>query len=325
MKIDYINLIKQENPFTGYYNNNYSCEVDNKKVLVRIPIENSDEMDLKMIPEEKILEFLNKYDLPIPELIYLNKNPFYQVHSFIEGIVVDDMYPRNTKLPDIYIPQVIKLLENLWKIREFPLLSYFENWVKDGDTKGFYNILVNKVGDIYSKDMSEFSGLYKLLGIPSDPIKEAKELAISLKERPFVICHSDIHRKNCILDNDKVYFLDWELALFADPAYEVAVHFHKITYTEDEEIRFKKLLNNILPYDKNEFWNDVSIYLKLEKIKSAIVDAIRYYKQIHNPTTSDDTVYDLVKKYSGKLKETKNIWNNKILSPEEILKIIKKY
>lgn len=67
----------------------------------------------------------------------------------------------------------------------------------------------------------------------ADPVAPAVEAWSSLTRRPLVFVHSDIHRKNIIRDGAS-YFLDWELVLWGDPVYDLAVHFHKMDYTPAE-------------------------------------------------------------------------------------------
>jgi aminoglycoside phosphotransferase (APT) family kinase protein len=55
-----------------------------------------------------------------------------------------------------------------------------------------------------------------------------------LTSRPFVCVHADVHRKNMIVDEGVSTFLDWELALWGDPVYDLAVHIHKIAYLPEE-------------------------------------------------------------------------------------------
>ena len=37
-----------------------------------------------------------------------------------------------------------------------------------------------------------------------------------------------------ILARGRTYFLDWELALWGDPVYDLAVHLHKMGYSPQE-------------------------------------------------------------------------------------------
>ncbi|MFJ9366440.1 phosphotransferase family protein [Nocardia sp. NPDC101769] len=64
----------------------------------------------------------------------------------------------------------------------------------------------------------------------------------TLESRPFRLVHADVHRKNMIIrDGQEVVFLDWELALYGDPVYDVAPHLHKMGYQPDEYATFLRL------------------------------------------------------------------------------------
>jgi aminoglycoside phosphotransferase (APT) family kinase protein len=56
----------------------------------------------------------------------------------------------------------------------------------------------------------------------------------TLHPRPFRLLHTDLHRKNMIVSRGRTYFLDWELALWGDPVYDLAVHLHKMGCSPSE-------------------------------------------------------------------------------------------
>lgn len=56
----------------------------------------------------------------------------------------------------------------------------------------------------------------------------------ALTPRPFTCVHADVHRRNMIVGNGTTTFLDWELALWGDPVYDLGVHIHKMGYLPEE-------------------------------------------------------------------------------------------
>jgi aminoglycoside phosphotransferase (APT) family kinase protein len=106
---------------------------------------------------------------------------------------------------------------------------------------------------------------------------------LRLTQRPFVCVHADVHRKNMIVDGGFSTFLDWELALWGDPVYDLAVHIHKMAYLPEEHEALVSRWLADMPADHTTGWeHDLDAYLAHERIKSAIVDAVRYSQAFTN-------------------------------------------
>ncbi|MGH3600364.1 MAG: phosphotransferase family protein, partial [Pseudonocardiaceae bacterium] len=113
--------------------------------------------------------------------------------------------------------------------------------------------------------------------------------------------HSDIHRKNMIIKDGVSYFLDWELALWGDPVYDLAVHFHKMGYTAAERDHVLQLWQAALRSEYIAGWeHDLDIYLAHEQIKSAIVDTVRYSQAFVDPSYAPEPAHLLVDKLTVK-------------------------
>jgi thiamine kinase-like enzyme len=135
-----------------------------------------------------------------------------------------------------------------------------------------------------------------------------------------VLCHCDIHRKNCVITTDQTWFLDWELALVGDPVYDIAVHIHKMSYGAHQQERLLSLMASRFPAEHlHNFRSDVEIYLRHEKIKSVIVDSVRYYKQMRHTTIAPNDKLELARKLAAKLQAIANCTKVRTLTPDQII------
>ncbi len=113
-----------------------------------------------------------------------------------------------------------------------------------------------------------------------------------------------------IVDGGRTYFLDWELALWGDPVYDLAVHVHKMAYQPDEtDMLLAGWLARMNPAATEGWEADLATYLAHERIKSAIVDTVRYTKLVADPATGDERKQLLIDKLTGKLAAAHLSWN----------------
>jgi thiamine kinase-like enzyme len=321
-----IQKTKSQTDLIGYYNQNFIVTHLGQKYLLRIPLANASSMDLRLIPENTVLNFLEQYNYPAPRLLHSTTK--FNLHSYIDGNLFHDLYPLSTPFPD-WIPK--NLAKQIYSVHAFPSESfhpYCSNINFSPNTSDFFQIQLDLVQNIYnSYNSKEF---FQQLEIPNDPFVIPKKCKTQLTNRPFVFAHCDIHRKNLIHQNPMILIiLDWELCLITDPLYDIAVHFHKMRYQPHQEILF---LETYLRKSKNnplfkENWEQIQIYLNLERIKSAIVDAIRYYGDFQNKNYAPDKMKEIVGHYYNKLQKANKIWYPKSGNPishSDILRIFKK-
>ena len=176
------------------------------------------------------------------------------------------------------------------------------DWPSDGKTADFARRLSAVTQGVYAHFQPDFHELFTSLGIPPDPLALVRARWTTLHPRSFRLLHTDIHRKNMILAGGRTYFLDWELALWGDPVYDLAVHLHKMGYTPAEYEAMQAAWLTALPPGTSEGWErDLHTYLTHERVKSAIVDTVRYTKVITSGHASAHGEAELFRKLAGKL------------------------
>lgn len=325
-------IINNSPCYKGYYNHNYFIQHGGEKYVLRIPLTNCDLMDIRVIPETKVLGFVNKYHIPSPRLIYSDPGQRFYLHSFIDGPLLNDLYYYREPLPDhiaIILGKQMHALHCLDIAAAFPGCHHIV--AQSPDTRGFYAYLLEHVSNLYKGFRQEYNTLYNSLRFPSDPFAAIAEDLLHLSPREFVLCHCDIHRKNLIIAQpQQIIMLDWEMSLIGDPFYDIAVHFHKMGYSQPQKELFIASYYN---YKDTELYNrilgEIEIYVRLEQIKSAIVDSVRYSKDVLQDANHDlPKQMDYATRFQYKLKKAWQVWGvskiNPVNNPAAILNILQR-
>jgi aminoglycoside phosphotransferase (APT) family kinase protein len=294
----------------GYYNRNVRATDRGRPILVRIPIPGADEMDLRVLPEADVLVAITPYVDAAPRLLHTSQEPAFQVHEYVEGDVVNAVWPRGDRLPAPIIPAVAELLGRLQRVPRDALPRIAGRWPADGDTAAFGRALSNTTEDVYQRFRRRCWSALLEFRVPEDPLRSVRERWHSMSSRPFCLLHSDIHRKNMILTGDRVVFLDWELALWGDPLYDLAVHISKMGYLEDERDRVVDEWLRVMPAAATTGWSeDLATYLVHEQVKEALVGCIRYMRLFEEGRLTAEEQDQLTVKLTTKLAVAHVAWH----------------
>ncbi|MBT2542434.1 phosphotransferase [Streptomyces sp. ISL-44] len=302
----------------GYYNRNVGVRTADGKVNVRIPLAAADIMDLRLWREEDVLACIRPYVGRVPELRHVSEEPRFQVHHFIEGRVLDSFSPRGSLVPANVLADVVTLMDQLVRIPQEKAPAVPAHWPASGDSGGFGRLLAGLTQDVYSTYVDEYRGVFAELGIPADPLAVVEPLWDSLASRPFAVLHADLHRKNMIVADGVTWFLDWELALWGDPMYEIGIHFHKMDYPEEQRASILCQWRERLPtHFTTGPLADLELYMAHEKIKSAIVDTVRYSKQLAAAAQPERDF--LIRRLAKKVNAARRVWGSPPnLTPERV-------
>jgi aminoglycoside phosphotransferase (APT) family kinase protein/tetratricopeptide (TPR) repeat protein len=318
----------QANSASGYYNHNIKLTTPAGPVIVRIPIPESDTMDLAIWPEASVLRTIRDEVTHGPRLLYASDDPRFQILEFIDGEQLDAFAPRGVPVPSHVIGDVGEAFSQLGAIPRERIPPLPADWPADGKSAEFARRLSAITEGVCERFLPEFGELFTALGIPADPLALVLARWRTLHARPFRLLHTDLHRKNMILSRGRTYFLDWELALWGDPVYDLAVHLHKMGYSPSEYEAAQAAWLASAPREASESWEpDLDTYLTHERVKSAIVDTVRYTKIIVSGHASDQSTAELLRKLSGKLEAaqaTGGSWSSrKSPGSDKIMSIIR--
>lgn len=308
---------------TGYYNENYRVDTAVGPVLVRIPIAGADEMDIRLFRESEILTLVRGQRVRAPRVLFVSDAPPFQIHQYVEGVQGSIAFPPGTDIPAHFIPDVVTMIERLHRVRSDELPAAAPDWPHDGDSTGILRRLIANTQRIYDESVARFGWLYEEIGVPENPLVSVWAQASTLSPRPFRLCHCDIHRKNVIVEHDSTYFLDWEHALFGDPIYDLAVHMHKMGYPPADETRFIELTRDRLEgQTTTALERDIDLYRRHERMKSVIVDAVRYRKQGTAPGVGNAQVDYLAGKLAQKTTAAAPLWGSRSLSVPDAAELL---
>ena len=309
-------------PMSGSYHRNVRVQARHGPVLVRIPLPGADQMDLRVWPEWEVLGVVAQYVEQVPRLLHVCADPPFQIHEFVRGGRLNELAPRGHPVPPEVIPGVLALFDQLAGTRGAALPPLPASWPSDGDCPAFAELVSGATQRIYDAHRDEFGDLFAALGIPEDPLAPVVAAWPELARRPFRMLHADVHRRNILLASSGAVFLDWELALWGDPLYDLAVHLNKMTYlAEERRALLRGWAARTDPAGSRPA--DLTAYLRHEQVKAAIVHSIRYTRQILAGTTTATTRHTLVHKLTHNLNAARRTWSRPApLTTEHVERLI---
>jgi hypothetical protein len=294
---------------SGYYHDNVRVDAPDGPVLVRIPVPDADQMDLRVWDECDVLRVVSRHVGHVPRLRHVSADPPFQIHEFVPGRQLNEVAPRGTRVPPNVLPGVLDLFSRLATVRPDELPPLPAGWPEDGKTPDFGRLLSGITQRVFDGSRERFGGLFRDFGVPDDPLAMVVADWPTLTPRPFRLVHADVHRRNILMSPRGAVFLDWELALWGDPVYDLAVHIHKMTYLDDELTILLSGWEAAAGPAATRFWReDLASYLRHERVKSAIVESVRYVDEIRAGGATEARRELLIEKMTGKLNQAGQIW-----------------
>ncbi len=280
--------IKNLQPVSGVYHDTYIVRdpcLD--PCVVRVPKNGwPADVEPRMFSEPAVLEATGRAMIPCPRLLYRSVTPPFQVHSIVPGQPLTVVVPMAGPVPAVVTSAVSNLLKTLSEvavdIRPAPLPDQPWADVPDGDTSGFINALATWLSGIYACASDATRSFLAEIGIWNDPfIAIRKQFRPS--SRPFRLCHGNLGRPNIMVDTEGVVsFIDWELAVWGDPLWDIAAHLHRMRYPhiQNKFVR-QELLASCRGFSGlNSQYDELRTFLYVERCRSLIIDAIRDLRAI---------------------------------------------
>lgn len=321
----YWNMRREGISLSGYYNRNYRCGSQSGEVVIRVPIKDAPVMDLTLLPEPISMRAAAVVGVRTPELIYVSEKPPFQVHQFINGKTLrkwSEQYPLETQT----YRSIAELLVSVWRTPTDEMLPYQAHLFDSVSSQSFWDLLLKRFEAIYHQHAPQFAPLFYKLGVPADPFQPIRHWGASLHSRPSVLAHCDLHPDNILVGRDALWALDWGLALVCDPAYDIAMHLHKMSYTTEEEAAAIAAFQVADSRTREaEFLQDLVRWRGLEQVKSVIVDVVRCWREIHEPGKSLKNQERIAAKLAQRLHNTEHIWNHQHWGARHLLILLTEY
>jgi aminoglycoside phosphotransferase (APT) family kinase protein len=308
---------------SGYYHHNVRVDPPGGPVLVRIPLPGAEQMDLHIWEEWDVLRAVAPHVDLVPRLLHVSADPPYQIHEFVAGRQLNRLAPRGSPVPPAVVPGVLALFDRLSRIPLEALPPLPEGWPDAEQSSDFARLLSGHTQRVHDENRVKFGALFRALRIPDDPLATIVAGWPALRPRPFQLLHADVHRQNLLISPRGVVFLDWELALWGDPVYDLAVHIHKMTYLDDELRGLLDRWEAATGLPGTSWRDDLAAYLRHEQAKSALVHTIRYTKEIVAEHTTEARRALLIGKLTRDLNTAARIWGRApTLNPPEVSTLI---
>ncbi|MEV7346065.1 phosphotransferase [Streptomyces sp. NPDC093544] len=232
--------------------------------------------------EEELVKVLAGRVRRVPEVIDAG---CLHLQKFIEGRTLGSLYRTGRAIPHRYVSQLIDVVRDMAAVSDESLgvgrRCSPRDRVGNGDTSGFVERLVAFAEErVYQENQAAFGGLFRGLGIDGDSFQHLRRHLSGLTERPFLLLHADLHRENLIVDpEDRLWVIDWELAMFGDPLYDLATHLHVTRYPRQQADRVARLwttaIEEVSAGASAGRKRDLPLLCDLKRAQSVFTDVIR--------------------------------------------------
>lgn len=233
--------------------------------------------------EEALLRALQGRISGIPDLIEVADG--VRLQRFIEGRTLGSLHESGEGIPDSIAVQILDLFRQMARVTPASLeaerLCMPGDRPAEGDSAGFLERLVCFAEQrVYGENVDRFPGLFASLGLDEDSFKSLRKHVAGLHDRPFCLLHADLHRENFIVDGTGgLWTIDWELATFGDPLYDLATHLYLLrcpTPQSDEMARrWCEVMEEERPGSSNGWEEDLPKLLDFKRAQSVFTDIVR--------------------------------------------------
>lgn len=246
--------------------------------------------------EEELLRALQGRIEGIPDLIQAGSAG---LQRFIEGETLGTLYGSGDGIPSSFLGQIVSLFGQLARVRpdsltaERTCTSVYR--AAEGDSDGFLErLILFTEEEVYQRNMPDFKGLFCDLGLDEASFGKLRECVSGLTRRPFHLLHADLHRENFVVDGmGRLWTIDWELAMFGDPLYDLATHLYLMRYPRDQEDlmveQWRKAVESesVVPGGSDGWEKDLPKLLDFKRAQSVFTDVIRTALSLEEERTVD--------------------------------------
>lgn len=301
--------IRNLQPVSGTCHDNYVVkDPPLEPCVVRVPKKSLlTDVEPRMFAESAVLDAAAKAMAPCPRLLHSSVDPAFEVHSIVPGRPLSAILPTAGPVPAVVTSAVSSLLRSLSEvavdIRPAPLPDQPWADVPDADTGAFTDALLTWLSGIYARASDATRKFLAEIGIWNDPFVTVKK-HFRPSSRPFRLCHGDLGRPNIMIDTEGlVSFIDWELAVWGDPLWDIAAHLHRMRYppSQNKFVR-QELLAGCRGFSGlNSQYDELRTFLYIERCRSLVFDAVRDLEAIAAGTMDD--IAGAAAEYAAKLSQ----------------------
>jgi hypothetical protein len=272
-------------PLQGYYHETYVVPLPGGMTVVKVrePRHAVLWFDRRCFRSElELLHALQGRITCVPDILFVEG---VALQRFIEGRTVRPPVLGSRSVPEPVFDQIVHLFQEMAHISP-DLLDVArrcrpEDHADDGDTDGFLECLITFAEEhVYAGNEPWFGRLFDALGLGYESFTHLRKHVSGLRPRPFHLLHGDLHRGNLIVDEaDRLWTIDWELAMTGDPLYDLATHLYLMRYPADQERRmtreWRRAVERARPGSSLGWERDLPLVLDFKRAQSVFTDVIR--------------------------------------------------
>ncbi|MFF0386277.1 phosphotransferase family protein [Streptomyces sp. NPDC004286] len=240
--------------------------------------------------EERLLTALGDRLPRVPGLVEVGG---LRLMRFIEGTTLGARHPSGSEVPEALCRQLTELFGKLAAIGPDDVTAErrcaAEDRPADGDSDGFLERLVHFTEHrVYRSNLDRFESLFAELGLTETSFTRLRTHVHGLARRPYCLLHADLHRENFIVDPvDRLWTIDWELAMVGDPLYDLATHLHLMRYpapqAREMAARWHTAVRAVRPGSVRGWADDLPPLLGYKRAQSVFTDVIRSALALESP------------------------------------------
>lgn len=204
-------------PFGGMTNKNYLIIINNKKYVLRIPGNGTEEM-IDRVSEGVNVNLVTTIDLD-KSLLYFDPDTGIKISEYINNAkTINSQTARKNS------NQITKVLKKL-HTSDFKFNNIFDVFLEIEK----YEKLALEANAVFYQNYDEIK----------EKVLELRELLKSYKIE-LAPCHNDPVPENFIKSDDDIYLIDWEYSGMNDPMWDLAAHMLECLFSKEEEKIFIK-------------------------------------------------------------------------------------
>ncbi|MDV9169113.1 aminoglycoside phosphotransferase family protein [Streptomyces sp. W16] len=296
----------------GHHNHNYVLPLTEDmarlcggepgtRVLVRVPRPDAVQVVIRTWSEMRLLRSLRDVLPHVPQC--LASTATATVLSYVEGDPLSRVCADGEPVDHSHISDMAHLLAQTATVRREVLPALPGWWPHDDEDSQGYLRTLTWLADrrIRQPNWSVYGGLFTALGVRENVLAQMVANVAVMAPRPYGLLHGDLHRDNVVLTahgDPPVIAVDWELATYGDPLYDLATHLVRMRYPETQHraviTAWAEAMESTVPAAAKGMDRDLPHYLAFERAQSVFPDVIRAARSLRQGPQRERTPADLL-------------------------------
>jgi aminoglycoside phosphotransferase (APT) family kinase protein len=212
----------------------------------------------------------------------------WSVHDYLPGQALSEAIPKGP-IGGPWIAELAEVFARLADVPKDELPPLPDDWPEDGNSRGFLDWLARFTEEqVHQPNRRRFGQLFKAVGIPDDGVAGYVRSVLDMKQRPFALLHTDLHRANVVVmsatgsetEEEHLAVIDWELAMYGDPLHDLATHLVRMDYVGEEADQMVEAWAAAMERSDHAdmtvgLERDLQVYLDFEYAQSVFPDVMR--------------------------------------------------